>query len=84
MKFKIVSLAIVLLFAIGLTSCGTGEKSVDIGSWGIVSLPNGTVVEGKIESLSRWSHSMTEITINGKTYCVHPLCVAVVESEDTE
>ena len=84
MKFKFVLLAIVLLFAICLSSCGNGEKSVDVGYWGIISLPNGSVVEGKIESLTRWSHSMTEITINGKTYCVHPLCVAVVESEETE
>ena len=82
MKFRLVLLAIVFVVVICLSSCG--GNAVDVGKYGIVSLPNGDVVEGKIESIIRWTESMTEITIDGITYCVHPFCVAVVESEGND
>jgi hypothetical protein len=83
MKFKLILLAIVLAAALGSSSCATGTNNVDVGKHAIVSLPNGEVIEGEIESLTRWTSSMNEITIDGITYCVHPLCIAVV-GEGTE
>lgn len=83
-KIKFILLTLVIVLAFGLSSC-MGDNSMDVGKHGIVSLPNGKVVEGEIEALSRWSASTCDITIDGVTYSVHPLCVAVVgESEDTE
>ena len=80
MKHKFILFLVVLLLASFLYGCGSGESSVDVGKHGIVKLPNGDIVEGKVQSITRWSESTLEITIDGNKYVVHPLNVAVIEN----
>lgn len=79
MKNRLILLLAVLLMASFLYGCGLGENSVDVGKHGIVRLPNGDIVEGEVQSITRWSESTLDITIDGNTYTVHPLNVAVIE-----
>lgn len=79
MKHRLILLLAVLLMASFLYGCGSGESSVDVGKHGIVKLPNGDIVEGEVQSITRWSEATLEITIDGYTYTVHPLNVAIIE-----
>lgn len=80
MKLRFILLSTIFVMALAL--CGCGENDVDVGGYAIISLPNGEVVEGEVESLTRWTASNTEITIDGITYCVHPLNVAIIEKNE--
>jgi hypothetical protein len=85
MKIKFILFAILMVLALVLLSgCDIRKASVDIGKYAIISLPNGEVVEGEIESITRWSSSYFEIEINGVEYFVHPLKIAIVGKEVTE
>lgn len=77
MKNKIAAFAAVAAFLILFSGCS--GQNVDVGSIGIIKLPSGEVVEGKIEKLVRWGNSNTEVTIDGVRYCVHPAFFAVKE-----
>lgn len=70
-----------LFLCLALSGCGAGENNVDVGSMGMLRLPDGTVVQGEIESLTRWTESMLEVRINGVTYCIHPAVFATIEDE---
>lgn len=72
-------LIIALLALLCLTGCGAGEENVDVGKTGMICLPNGEVIEGEIESLTRWTAANVEVSIDGVTYCVHPAMFAVIE-----
>ena len=80
MKLRFILLSTIFIMSLAL--CGCGENSVDVGEYAIISLPNGEVVEGEVESLIRWTASNTEITIDGITYYVHPLNVAIIEKNE--
>ena len=77
MKHKLILLVAVLLLA-AVVLCGCGKGSVDAGKHAIIKLANGDIVEGEIQSITRWSESLTTVTIDGIEYCVHPLCISVV------
>jgi hypothetical protein len=72
----IVIVALMLAMLLILVSCG--EVAPEVGEYAIVSLPNGEIIEGEVESITRWTYAYTEVTINGITYGVHPLCIAVI------
>lgn len=77
---KLMLVTITILFLIFVfSSCG--ENNVDIGKHAIISLPDGTIVEGKCESLTRWSASLVDITIDGTSYSVHPYNIALIKGE---
>ena len=78
MKRFILFVIVLMLALILLSGCIERKSSVDVGKYAIISLPNGEVVEGKIEHITRWSSSYFEIEINGVEYFVHPLKIAIV------
>lgn len=71
----------VLCLCLGLSGCGTGESNVDVGGLGMLRLPDGTVIQGEVEALTRWSYAFYEVTIDGVVYCVHPSAFAVIQEE---
>ena len=78
---KKLSFLVLAIFLLSLTGCGQGAENVDVGKWGVIELPNGDIVEGEIESLTRWSDSTFEVVIGGTTYCVHPVNFAAYDKE---
>lgn len=77
-------LAIGALFVcLVLAGCSaySGENNIDVGLSGMLRLPDGTIVQGEIEALSRWSQSYYEVTIDGVVYLVHPTAFAVIDDE---
>lgn len=79
---KRILLVSILCLCLGLSGCGTGESNVDVGSHGMLRLPDGTVIQGEIEALTRWSQSVYEVTIDGVTYHIHLAAFAVIHAED--
>lgn len=77
-KLSILVLAIMML---SLAGCGQGTANVDVGKWAVIKLPNENIVEGEIESLTRWSSNNMEVVIDGITYCIHPSDFACYEME---
>lgn len=73
-------LIIIILLLIAL--CGCGSKNIDVGKIAIICLPNGEIVEGKVEGITRWSEGLTDITIDGVKYTLHSAMVAVKEDTD--
>ena len=71
----------VLCLCLSLSGCGVNEASVDVGGLGMLRLPDGTVIQGEVEALMRWSYSFYEVTIDGVVYCVHPSAFAVIQEE---
>ena len=82
MKHKFALCVMAALISVSLVGCG--ENSVDFGGTAIIKLPNGDIVEGEIQSITRWSASVTEVMIDGTTYTVHPLNLAVIEKGATD
>lgn len=79
MKNKaILSVCACLLLMIFLVGCASGENSIDVRKYAIVKLPNGDIVEGEVQSITRWSASLVDVKIDGKTYSVHPINLAIV------
>lgn len=77
-------LSILLLVALGL--CGCGNKQIIDTTWkydrAIIQLPNGEIVDGKIESWSDYDGEQLQIKINGVTYLVNSNDVALIAMGD--
>ena len=74
MKKKIVAVMIASMMILGLTGCGNKDMFDTVYTFNraIIELPNGEVIEGKID---RWSDyedgDQIQVTINGTIYLVH-------------
>ena len=78
-KFVIVMLAAVMLLVI----CAACNMQVVDTTWfyekAIVTLPNGDVVEGKVETWCEYSDSdMLQVKIDGKSYLTHSVNVVLI------
>lgn len=78
-KIIAVSLAAVMLLVI----CGACNMQVVDTTWsyekGIITLPNGDVVEGKVETWREYSDSdMLQVKIDGKQYLTHSVNVVLI------
>lgn len=73
-------LAVGLCLCLALSGCN-GKSNIDVGRTGMLRLPDGTLIQGEIEALYRWSQSYYEVTINGATYIVHPAAFAIIKDE---
>ena len=78
---KKLSVLVLTILLLSLAGCGQGNDNVDVWKWAVIKLPNGNIVEGKIESLTRWNSSNTEVVIDGIAYCIHPSDFACYEKE---
>ncbi len=84
MKKFILTLAAVLLIGASLTSCNMQVVDTKYNfDKAIISLPNGEVVEGEVESwLDDDNSDQIQVEINGTTYfCHHSDVVLIQEAE---
>lgn len=81
LKRHFLSTLTVIALLLSLTGCGRGTNNVDVGKWAILKLPNDSIVEGEIESLTRWSTSYVEVVIDGIEYRIHPTDFSCYEKE---
>lgn len=64
--------ALLLAFTLGLTSCN--KQVVDLTyeySWAQLRMPDGTIIEGKVESWRDYDGDQLQVKIDGATYLVH-------------
>ena len=79
-KFLIMSLAVLMLGSI-LVSCGNMTMLDTTYSFEkvILSLPDGTIVEGECSAWKDWESSdMIQVTIGGKTYLTHSTNIVLI------
>lgn len=65
---------LLIIVLIALTACGNKDMFDIVYTFdrAIINLPNGEIVEGKVESWSDFADGdQLQITIDGKTYLVH-------------
>ena len=74
MKKKVLAVMLTLLMILGLTGCGNKDMFDTVYTFdrAIIELPNGEVIEGRID---RWADyedgDQIQITIDGTIYLVH-------------
>ena len=78
-KFVIVMLAAVMLLVV----CGACNKQIiDVTysyEYAVLSLPDGTIVEGKVDSWTDYSDGdQIQVKIDGKQYLVHSMNAALI------
>ena len=74
---------ILLCFMLSVCLCGCGNRdlwdTVYSYDWCIISLPNGEVVEGKVESWSDYENSdQIQVEVDGKYYLVHSTNIVLI------
>lgn len=78
---KIVALTLVCIMMVGML-CGCNKQIIDFTysyNYAIIELPNGEVVEGKVDSWTDYEDGdQLQIVINGDTYLVHSSNVALM------
>lgn len=62
-----------LVGCVVLCSCGnyTVLDMTFTYSWAQIKLPDGTIIEGKLDSWTDYGDGLLQITIDGTTYLVH-------------
>jgi len=62
-----------LVGCVVLCSCGnyTVLDMTFTYSWAQIKLPDGTIIEGKVDSWTDYGDGLLQITIDGTTYLVH-------------
>ena len=78
-RFVFVFGLIAILVSVLLVGCG--KHDVDVGGTAIISLPNGEVVEGELQSITRWSESCYDVVVDGTKYVVHSKNIAIIVKE---
>jgi hypothetical protein len=75
---------LVWLLMIGLTGCGNQQFFDTIYTYdrAILALPNGDVIEGKVDSWRDYDNSdQIQVKINGVTYLVHSVDVVLIQNK---
>ena len=69
MKKKIIAILCVAVMTFGLTGCGNKEV-FDLHSfnYAIIQLPNGEIVEGKVDSWKGYESGQLQVKIDGVVY----------------
>lgn len=84
MKKILVTLAIMLLMATTLSGCGNKQIFDTIYTFdkAIVYLPNGKVIEGKVESWTDYEDGdQIQVKINGSIYLVHSTNIVLIKEK---
>ena len=75
MKKTLIAIALILILAISiitLSSCNMQILDTTYSyEYAYISLPNGNVVEGKVDSWVDYESDAVQVVINGKTYLTH-------------
>lgn len=77
---KFIVITIILAFILSMAGC---NKQLIDTTWkfdrAIISLPNGEVVEGRIQSWMDYEYGdQIQVKINGKSYLVHSSNIALI------
>ena len=80
MKTKIVALALAIAILASMTACN--KQLIDVTyafDEAIISLPNGEVIEGKIQSWTDYEDGdQIQVKIDGVTYLVHSTNIVLI------
>ena len=85
MKKILATLMITLVMACTLSSCGNYQMLDTTYRFdkAIISLPNGDIIEGKIDSWLDYKDSdQIQVKINGVTYLVHSSDIVLIREKD--
>lgn len=84
MKKKLLAAILALGMALSLAGCGN-RQMIDLTysyKYTIISLPNGEIVEGKVDSWKDFEDGdQLQITVDGATYLVHATDAALMTEE---
>ena len=84
MKKKLLAAILALGMALSLAGCGN-RQMIDLTysyKYAIISLPNGEIIEGKVESWKDYEDGdQLQITVDGVTYLVHATDAALMTEE---
>ena len=69
----VVACMMMLAGCLGLCSCGNYRvfDTTFTYSWAQIKLPDGTIVQGKVDNWTDYEGDQLQITIDGTTYLVH-------------
>lgn len=69
----VVACMIMLVGCLGLCSCGNYKvlNKTFTYTWAQIKLPDGVIIEGKVDSWTDYGDELLQITIDGTTYLVH-------------
>lgn len=71
MKNRIICFVACLMMLVGcVVLCSCGNYAVTY-SWAQIKLPDGTIIEGKVDNWTDYEGDQLQITIDGTTYLVH-------------
>ena len=70
MKKKLIAVVAVIMTIGALTGCGnhTVIDTTYTFRYGIIALPDGTIVKGKVDKWCDYEGEQLQVTINGQTY----------------
>ena len=74
MKKTFIAITLLLVIVIIITLSGCNMQLLDMTysfEYAYISLPNGTVVEGEVDSWVDYESDAVQVVINGKTYLTH-------------
>ena len=77
---KIYTIALAIVMAIGMTGCGNYDLLDTTWEFNraILSLPNGELIEGEIESWTDYEGDQLQVKIDGVVYLVHSSDVVLI------
>lgn len=77
-----IGLLLILLLFLAITFCGCNKQLIDTTysfDKAIISLPNGDVVEGEVQSWTDYEDGdQIQVVIDGKTYLVHSSQIVMI------
>ena len=84
MKKTLIAIALLLVIAtsiITLSSCNMQVLDLTYSfEYAYISLPNGEVIEGKVDSWVDYESDAVQVVINGKTYLTHYSNVVLISN----
>lgn len=73
MKNRIICVFVCLMMLVGCL-CGCNYRVFDTTfsySWAQIKMPDGTIIEGRVDNWTDYEGDQLQITIDGTTYLVH-------------
>ena len=77
---KILAIMLVMIMAVSLVGCGNQQlfDATYTFDYAIIEMPNGEIVEGKVDSWNDYEGEQLQIKINGVTYLTHSENVVMI------
>ena len=77
---KILAIVLVMIMAVSLIGCGNQQlfDATYTFDYAIIEMPNGEIVEGKVDSWNDYEGEQLQIKIDGVTYLTHSENVVMI------